>query len=238
MPALIQRLGRSNLGRFGSLLVSLVLVFTAGPFFTDEADGVSVISILYTIVMVVGAYAVSQNRRVFFTGVALAVPAVATEWISNFIVTTPLVVANMFFAGLFILYVSGVVLHEVMDEDRVTVDTIAGGIAVYLLIGVGWVLAYAAIEYLHPGAFQLQGKALYQLHPEVQVRYTEFLYFSFVTMTTLGYGDMIPAIPQARALAAAQAVIGQLYIAVFVARLVGLHLAHQQLERIRRDDRS
>ena len=69
----------------------------------------------------------------------------------NFVATTPLVVANMVLAGIFITYVTGVVLYEVLEEERVTVDTIAGGIAVYLLFGVGWVTTYAAIEYLHPG---------------------------------------------------------------------------------------
>ena len=215
----------SNLGRFGSLLLSLVLVFALGPFFTDEVSGVTAISILYTVVMVVGAYAVSQSRRVFFVGLALAAPAIATEWISNFIVTTPLILSNMIFAGLFITYVSGVVLYEVMNENEVTLDTIAGGIAIYLLIGIGWVVAYAAIEYVTPGAFTINGSTLQEIHPEAQVRYTEFLYFSFVTMTTLGFGDMVPTVPEARGATAAEAVVGQLYVAVFVARLVGLHLA-------------
>jgi len=217
----------SNLGRFGALLLSLALVFAVGPFFTDDVSGVTVISILYTVVMIVGAYAVSQSARVFFMGLAFAVPAIATEWISNFIVTTPLVLANMIFAGLFIAYVSAVVLYEVLNENKVTLDTIAGGIAIYLLIGIGWVLAYAAIEYVHPGAFMMNGSTLQELHPEAQVRYTEFLYFSFVTMTTLGFGDMVPTIPEARGAVAAEAVVGQLYVAIFVARLVGLHLAHR-----------
>ncbi|MGI9591404.1 MAG: ion channel [Myxococcota bacterium] len=225
MPSLNQFSLGSNLGRFGSLLVSLVLVFAAGPFFSDEASGVSEISILYTVVMIVGAYAVSQRPRVFFVGVALAIPAIATEWISNFIVTTPLILSNMIFGALFIIYVSGVVLYEVMNENEVTLDTIAGGVAIYLLIGIGWVLAYAGIEYVSPGAFTMNGSTLQELHPETQVRYTEFLYFSFVTMTTLGFGDMVPMIPEARGATAAEAVVGQLYVAVFVARLVGLHLA-------------
>jgi voltage-gated potassium channel len=231
MPTLNSLFRTSNLGRFGALVGALLLTFTAAPFFRDETVGVSDISILYTIVMVVGAYAVSQNKGVFFTGMALAVPAVATEWISNFYPTPVWIIANMVLAGVFIIYVSGVVLYEVLDEDEVTLDTIAGGIAVYLLIGIGWVLAYAAIEHLYPGAFLIQGRTLYDVHPGEQVRYTEFLYFSFVTLTTLGYGDMIPTIPQARAAATGQAVVGQLYIAIFVARLVGLHLAHQHFSR-------
>jgi len=104
----------SNLGRFGLLLLSLTLTFITVPFLSDEADGISEISILYTVVMVVGAYAVSQNRRIFLTGLVLALPAVASEWISNFHVTTHLVLANMMLASVFFVYVSGVVIYEVL----------------------------------------------------------------------------------------------------------------------------
>lgn len=236
MPTLRWVFRTRNMGRFGALLAVLTLAFVATPFFSDEAEGITAISILYTALMIVGAYAVSQSRRVFWIGLLLAVPAVAAEWLSNFYVNTPLVLANLVLAGVFVVYLSGVVLYEVLDEDRVTVDTLAGGISVYLLIGIGWVLAYAAVEYVHPGAFLLHGQPLYEVHHELQVRYPEFLYFSFVTMTTLGYGDMVGAIPQARALAAGEAVVGQLYVAIFVARLVGLHLAHQQFERRRENE--
>lgn len=217
------RAGR--LGRFGSLLAILAVTFTAGPMFSDEAQGVTGLSVLYTAVMLVSVYTVSHSRRVLLFGLALAVPAVAMEWVSNFVVTTGMVVANMVLAGTFIAYVIGVVFHEVLQEKRVTVDTIAGGIAVYLLFGVGWVTVYATIEYLHPGAFMIRAQTLEELYPEVQVRYAEFLYFSLVTLTTLGYGDMVPVIAQSRVATTVQAVVGQLYIAIFVARLVGLHLA-------------
>ena len=231
MPALSAQWKTKNLGRFGALLVALVLTFLVAPFFPDRAEGVSAISVLYTLVMTVGAYAVSRRRKVFWIGLAIVTPALAMEWISNFVVTTPLVLGNMFFVGVFIAFVAVIVLYEVLDENRVTLDTIFGGIAVYLLIGLGWVLIYAAIEYTSPGAFLLMGETLHSVHPELQVRFPEFLYFSFVTMTTLGYGDMVPVIPQARAMASAQAIVGQLYIAIFVARLVGLHIAHSQHRR-------
>lgn len=221
----------ASLGRFGSLLVCLSLTFVIAPFFTDNVSGLSAISVLYTIAIVVGIYAVSGHRRRFYFAIFLAIPALVTEWISSYFVTTPMVIANMVLDGIFIGYVAAVILYEVLDEDHVTLDTIAGGIAVYLLIGMGWVLAYGAIEYLHPGAFLVQDQRLIDIHPEVQVRFPEFIYFSFITLTTLGYGDIVPTTPPARATAAAEAIVGQLYIAIFVARLVGLHLFHHQIRR-------
>jgi len=71
---------------------------------------------------------------------------------------------------------------------------------------------------------------LHDAHALRQVRYPEFIYFSVVTMTTLGFGDMIPTTPHARMLAAAEALVGQIYLTVFVARLVGLHLAGSHFE--------
>ena len=207
-------------GRFGSLLLVLSVTFIVGPLLSDEAQGVSGLSILYSVVMLVGIYSVSQNKKVLMGGLALALPALLFEWLSNFVVTTGFVVANMVLAGVFITYVTGVILYEVLDEDRVTMDTIAGGVTIYLLFGVGWVTTYAAVEHLQPGAFLVQGQTLASLHGETQVRYSELSYFSFVTLTTLGYGDIVPTTPAARTAATAQAVVGQLYVAVFVARLV------------------
>lgn len=222
--------GSTNLGRFGALLVALTITMAAAPFFSDQIQGVTGLSVLYTLVLLVGIYASSHRMKPFLYGLVLAVPALASEWISNFNPTTTLVMANMLTSMLFVMYVTCVVSYEVIQENRVTADTLAGGITIYLLIAVGWVLAYAAVEYLHPGSFLVSDVPLHELHEVRQVRYPEFIYFSVVTMTTLGFGDMIPATPPARMLAAAEALVGQIFLTVFVARLVGLHLAGSHFE--------
>lgn len=216
-----------NLGRFSALLVTLTAVFAAAPFLEDRTEGVSAISVPFTFLLLVGLYVVSGGRRrVLVAGFGLMLPALVLEWLSNFVVSPPLVLANLVFVGLFILYVAAVVLREVLEEQRVTLDTIFGGICIYLLVGIAWVMAYAAIEFWQPGSFLVGDQTLQSLHGE-QVRFPEFLYYSFVTMTTLGYGDIVAQSPPARACSTAEAIVGQLYIAIFVARLVGLHLAHE-----------
>jgi len=215
-----------NLGRFSALLVTLTAVFIVAPFMEDRTEGVSALSIPFTILLLVGLYVVSGGRRrVLYTGLVLMLPALVLEWLSNFVVGSSLVFANLFFVGLFILYVAAVVFREVLSEQRVTLDTIFGGICIYLLLGIAWVMAYAAIEFWQPGSLLVGGQTLQSLHGD-QVRFPEFLYYSFVTMTTLGYGDIVAQSAPARAFSAAEAIVGQLYIAIFVARLVGLHLAH------------
>jgi hypothetical protein len=219
---------KRKLGRFGALLVTLVSTFVVAPFFRDEAVGVSSLSVVFTAVLLAGAYAVSLRRRVFYVGLAIGIPAIALEWISNFVLTTPLVIANLVTFGVFVLYVAAVVFNEILEEDHVTLDTIFGGICIYLMLGIAWVMAYAALEYWQPGSFLVGGMALQELHPELQVRFPEFLYFSFVTITTLGYGDIVPQTPPARAASTAEAIVGQLYIAIFVARLVGLYIVSKR----------
>jgi hypothetical protein len=219
---------KRKLGRFGALLVTLVSTFVVAPFFRDEAVGVSSLSVVFTAVLLAGAYAVSLRRRVFYVGLAIGIPAIALEWISNFVLTTPLVIANLVTFGVFVLYVAAVVFNEILEEDHVTLDTIFGGICIYLMLGIAWVMAYAALEYWQPGSFLVGGMALQELHPELQVRFPEFLYFSFVTITTLGYGDIVPQTPPARAASTAEAIVGQLYIAIFVARLVGMYIVSKR----------
>jgi hypothetical protein len=123
-----------------------------------------------------------------------------------------------------------VLFRHLFTTDAVTWNTIAASLCIYLLMIVLWAEFYAIVALLDPAAFRLPAD-----HVSVGA-YKSFtglgsaiaLYYSLVTMTTLGYGDIVPVSPPARALAGLQAVTGQLYIAVLVARLVGLHIAHSR----------
>ena len=97
--------------------------------------------------------------------------------------------------------------------EEVSADTIKGGICVYLLIG----FLFSALYRL---AFELNSS----MFVADQVSYWKFVYFSFTTLTTIGYGDIVPAKPFTMMLTNLQGIVGQLFLAIFVARLVGLHL--------------
>ena len=117
-----------------------------------------------------------------------------------------------------------------IQSEQVSADTIYGGISVYLLLALTWSTLYTAAEYVAPGSIMVGGVALSDAYPNTSRLWDgpETIYFSFVTMTTLGYGDMVPVSPVARMCAVLQAVLGQLYLAVLVARLVGLHIVHAE----------
>ena len=108
-----------------------------------------------------------------------------------------------------------------------TFDTISGGICIYLLIAVSWALAMAVLETAVPGSFVSGGDTL--MRPagpirESSVWFGQFVYLSFTTITTLGFGDITPATPLARMLTTTEAVVGQLYVTIFIAALVALYL--------------
>ncbi len=109
-----------------------------------------------------------------------------------------------------------VMSYHLMHVDSVDADTVIGGISVYLLLGVWWSLLYMVTFSLNPSAFKVL--PLHDLNPEFSL-----LYFSFTTLTTLGYGDISPSGPVSMGLANLEAVLGQLYPAVLIARLVSLY---------------
>ena len=195
-------------------------------FIEGSLFGVSLLRLFAMATLLAGVYAVSRRRRVFWPGVAIALAALATEGSVHTAPTRALVVANFLLSILFLAFLGSVILYTILDAANVTLDTILGGICVYLLLGVAWSVGYSFLEYLHPGSFWIDGGRLPSASRPDEFRLEELTYYSFVTLTTVGYGDVLAKTQPARALAAAEAVTGSLYLAIFIARLVGLHMAH------------
>jgi uncharacterized membrane protein len=153
--------------------------------------------------------------------VTVAAPAVATfgphlaGWRAT---SAESVVAIALGAALLWCCVRGMI--TLFREREVTADGVATALCAYLLIGLAWTLFYVAVHDLNPDAFRL---------PEGIVQpgraASAFLYFSFVTLATLGYGDITPHSEAARALAVIEAIVGQFFVAVVLARLVALEIA-------------
>jgi hypothetical protein len=115
------------------------------------------------------------------------------------------------------------ILDDVLRRGRISADKIYGAVSVYLLLGFAWALGYAIVELINPGSFSgIMDTNRNNYGDQV----AQLRYFSFATLTTLGFGDILPLSPAARTLAILEAVTGQIYLTVLIARLVGLHIIH------------
>lgn len=206
-----------------ALLVSLLLLFTISPFVVPRHFGVVVINVAGAAVLLLGTYAVSERKRLFLVTFVLAVCSVVLSgvilvWQDNWIVIAGHA-CLLLLLGLFSISI----LTNVLRAGRITADKIYGAICVYLLVGYAWAFAFAIIEAMQPGSFS---GLLENGRSDYVGRVMQMRYFSFVTLTTVGYGDIVPLSPVARTFATLEAVMGQIYLTVLVARLVGLHIVH------------
>jgi cytosine/uracil/thiamine/allantoin permease len=185
--------------------------------------------ILWSAVFVSAIYAVSHKKRHIVIAVLLALPMLGAIWSRHLVGHHTLQVVGYMCGVAFILFAIVQMLIFIYSHKEVTRDLIIGAAVVYLLMAIMWTFVFIVVETLHPGSFNL---------PDIQdIPDTgHFLYFSFVTLTTLGYGDITPLTRLARSLSTLEAVIGQLYLVVQVAWLVGVHVSQSMLKRSRQDD--
>jgi voltage-gated potassium channel len=112
--------------------------------------------------------------------------------------------------------------RNVFGANEASADKIIASICIYLLIGMLFALLYDSLGNIFPSSFNLSERTAHQTES-----FSDYVYFSFVTLTTTGYGDMIPVAPFARAMAVLEAIMGPLYLAITVARLVGMQISKQ-----------
>ncbi len=231
--------------RFAVLLAALLLLFFYGIFvelFATHLEPVVArvtIGSIITVMLFSSVLSVSKSRKSFRNAMILGVPAIVSELLDLYYVDKPLIqIASHVLTSVFLGYVILVLLRFIFASKRVTPNTIFASLCVYLLLGTFWAMVYSLLATWQPeDAFYYSPALSEKSHAEVSD--SEFVepmriggmptglefYFSFVTMTTLGYGDIVPVSAAARGLATLQAVVGQMYLAVLVARLVGLHVA-------------
>ena len=215
--------------RFLGLLIFIIAMIIIGPLF-EEFVGLSIlIDILWSAIFVSAIYAVSQKKHHILIAVLLALPMLGSIWTKYFVQHKALLVVGSLCGAAFFLFAIIQMLTFIYSHKEVTRDLIIGAAVVYLFMALMWTFIFVVVEILHPGSFNL---------PEgVDIAVTrQFVYYSFVTLTTLGYGDITPITPLARSLCILEAVIGQLYLVVQVAWLVGIHVSQSMLKKSRRDE--
>ena len=205
------------------MLVALISLIVIEPFFNEFTKIAFAMDILLSVVLIFGVISVTYRKNAVTISLCLVVPVLIISWSRNFYDIPGLQVFGDFLTILFFLFLILAILSHIYRQDEVTREVIYGSIVVYLLIGLMWAFIYKIMESLHPGSFNLPA------HVEDYRRI--MLYYSFTTITTLGYGDITPVSSPAKSLAAVEAITGQMYIAVLVARLVGTHISQRSKKK-------
>jgi hypothetical protein len=207
--------------RFGILLVAMLAELTITPFIV-MATGTLTIARWVGAIVLLAALSVAGSHRVAIVLFSGSLIFHLASMVSE--ATTVRATAETF-RLLFLSYVLGLVVWRVVRDRIVTFDTVAGAACAYFLLGVVWGDLFLLLDRWRPGSFAIP--ASWMVGPGRDLR-SALMYFSFATLTTLGYGDIHPTDPAAGSLCAAEAVIGQLYLAIMIARMVGLHTSQRQ----------
>jgi hypothetical protein len=205
-----------------SFLAALVLLLVSTPLVNRIKYGELLESVFFTLVMVFGVVAVGHRRWAMWLSVILVLPPLLAKWLYHFWPAQTLAGIYMGGAILFILFIIGQLLWFILRAPRVDSEVLCAGISCYLLLGFVWAFAYLLIARQFPGAFA------FNAGPEVDHVMTPFtcLYFSYITLSTVGYGDITPVADVVRMLAAAESMTGTLFVAVLISRLVSMYSAH------------
>jgi hypothetical protein len=213
--------------RYQIFFLTIILIFAIGPFLDEKSMPVAAFSFLFMMLAVLWTLDLKKGLfRFCLTLACLSFVLNTAHVLGRSNITKELNItlgeATLITYTIFIGIAIFILIKKLFSEKKVTVDTIQGGSSVYLLMGIFWAFVYHILIIADPGAisFSSSGEEL-----------SSILYFSFTTLTTLGYGDITPVSWVARNLTTLEAVIGQLFLAIFVARLVGLYIATHRNEK-------
>ncbi len=212
--------------RMSYLLLTIILLMT---FILQEVEQeIPALDFVFAFVTLATIYVAGSERNWLIAAIILAIPTLALSAVSN-LDAWPLdniSILYLVFLCAFVGFAIVAVIREVLLADRITIHTISGAIVVYLLIGLLWAFMFYLAEGQFPGSFSITQ----ELNPNQDVSsalFADLTYFSLITLTSTGYGDISPIADWSRTLAALEAILGQIFLAVLVAWLVGKFLSHQ-----------
>ena len=210
-----------------SLLLIVLLFFTV---IIPLGDVVSIggLDVIFSVVILMAVLVAGRHRRWVLIGLVLVFPPVLLATIKGLDESTPLTVYNIYFLllSLFIVIAIVSILQDVVKGHHITVHSISGVISVYILIAIVWTIGYSLVELNWPGSFDTPISSSWPVSTDSTTAvFATLFFYSIVTITTAGYGDVTAISPYARSLTSLELVVGQVFLAVLVAWLVGMYIA-------------
>ena len=204
----------------------LVLTAIVLPAVSLSQLGRMALSLAFAVMIIFGAVATIRHRAVIYLVVGLTVATLVVDLIVELALSQGLAAVDAALRMTNLLIMFCMTLKRTLRAGRITGYRVLGGIAGYLLIGLTWTYAYQVLIQEAPSAIHFEPGAAESLPRQPG----QLIYFSFITLTTVGFGDVHPVNPAARALTVAEALVGQLYIAILIGSLVGLALQERTAE--------
>jgi voltage-gated potassium channel len=204
--------------RFFFMLIAILSLLAVMPLLDSFVHLRWMFHIFLTTVFVSGIYAGGQKKAHVGVAIVLVIPMLISIWTPDFERISNLLILGKICGIFFFAFTIIHILRFIIRQQEVTVDLIAGAASVYLLMALMWAFIYQVLELFSPGSFDIS-----------QARLREnplfFIYYSFVTITTLGYGDITPISAAASCYSILEAVVGQLFLVVLISWLVGMHVS-------------
>jgi voltage-gated potassium channel len=206
--------------RFLILLILILLLLVLTPFLDVFIETRILMDVFLTVIFIFIIYTIRLKRSQAIVASALALPLIFVTWSEYFVEIRTVSLLTRIFGALFFAYATINILRIIAKSEEVDRETIFAAIVAYLLMALMWAFLYMTLERVSPGSFSFPDKGSWG----EMMRYE---YLSFVTITTLGYGDITPVTDQASSLVLIEAFIGQIYLVVLVAWLVGMHVSRR-----------
>ena len=207
------------------LLMSLIAIFVLQPYALISKWSVLYFTLVTTMVFILATLAVSDGIRQILISLSLGIPAVGLDWWysgatswgwgtedSRDVVQSFKLFARVLFYG----YITVLMLRSILRTQGINRERLSGAIAIYLLFGMVWAQGYHLLFTIQEASFSIPAREL-----STDDLASLFLYYSYVTLTTVGYGDISPLSHQARTLSNCESVVGIMYVAILIARLAG-----------------
>ena len=202
--------------RFIYIILAIMLVILVTPFIRHSGiTGHLFTTLLAAMIPLTGFYALTADRKRALIILIIAAPFVILDGLSMFFANRYLMIAAISFGTILYLYIVVLLVINLLSYRVITADLIYCAISTYFLIGVMWAGIYIILEGISPGSFSGISET------------ADLLYFSFVTLTTVGFGDITPQSILAKRLAVFEAAMGGIYLAVIIAMLVGRYMSMQ-----------
>ena len=215
-PGLLRLILSSTKYKMFNFMASLIVLLILSAVLEGTKYGYLILNIASTIVFISGVYAAGRNKRSVLILILLGLPWFLSEWV--FTESSETIFASV----LFFLYITGTIINHILHSEKVSTDTLYGAVCVYLLLGLLWASIYSFLEHLSPGIIFVTNNS------DVIGTLTanELIYYSYTTLTTLGYGDVTSFTPEGRIISVLEAIVGQLFLAFLVARLIAIYTLH------------